>query len=73
MKKSREQCKRSHRAMESAIREGDCTGLLALQRDWCSVDDQPALVRRSLQRLNKAGKVREGFLEAAPIGYALRG
>ena len=63
MRKGRQQSKRSHRAMESAIGEGNCTGILVLQRDWCSVDDQPALVMRSVQRLNKAGKVREGFPE----------
>lgn len=73
MRKGRQQSKRSHRAVESAIGEGNCTGILVLQRDWCSVDDQPALVRRSLQRLNKAGKVREGFPEAAPIDQASRG
>lgn len=46
------------------------TGLQVFHGAWCDVGDQSVLARRSLQGLNMAGQVQEGFLEAASTGWA---
>lgn len=50
--------------------ERKLTGLRVFHGAWGDVGDQSVLAQRSLQGLNMAGQVQEGFLEAASTGWA---